>query len=328
MGKHRIDASAIPLAPKGTAIDWYQENEEYFKRANWTEVETAFVERFKRSDAASAMDLQRIKQEDNEDVQAFAERFSKIQARFPGTPEGVKVAQFRSKIHKKFDQVMAANMPETLRTAVNLARCAEDDMNNQKAQEDELNKRAREMAQTMLKHQSGKDTRTHQAKEKDNQNYYCQEKNGTYDRNNNYQSQDYRNGGYGRNYGPPPRGTPPQQRNGAVAMEIDIAQGRGRGCFKCGQPGHVARNCPGQAQRQAMMAGDAPGSKPVIGSQRPPNRVGFEVSHQSVQRPAATRRTMTRTEKQTCDELLAQASINVPPVLASLTHRLYLLRCL
>ena len=110
---------------KGTAIDWYQENEEYFKRANWTEVETAFVERFKRSDAASAMDLQRIKQEDNEDVQAFAERFSRIQARFPGTPEGVKVAQFRSKIHKKFDQVMAANMPKTLRTAVNLARCAE-----------------------------------------------------------------------------------------------------------------------------------------------------------------------------------------------------------
>ncbi len=46
---------------KGTAIDWYQENEEYFKRANWIEVETGFVERFKRSDAASAMDLQRIK---------------------------------------------------------------------------------------------------------------------------------------------------------------------------------------------------------------------------------------------------------------------------
>ena len=84
------------------------------------------------------------------------------------------------------------------------------------------------------------------------------------------------------------------------------------GCFKCGQPGHVARNCPGQAQRQAMMAGDSPGSKPVIGSQRPPNRVGFDVSHQSVQRPATTRRTMTRTEKQNCDELLAQASINLP----------------
>ena len=86
-------------------------------------------------------------------------------------------------------------------------------------------------------------------------------KHGTYDRNNNHKSQDYRNGGYGRNYGPPPRGPPPQQRNGAVPMEIDMAQGRGRGCFKCGQPGHVARNCPGQAQRQAMMAGDSPGSK-------------------------------------------------------------------
>ncbi len=32
---------------EGTAIDWYQENEEYFKRANWIEVETGFVERFK-----------------------------------------------------------------------------------------------------------------------------------------------------------------------------------------------------------------------------------------------------------------------------------------
>ncbi len=258
------------------------------------------------------MEMQRIKQEDNEDVQAFAERFSRIQARFPGTPEGVKVAQFRSRIHKKFDQVMAANMPKTLRTAVNLARCAEDDMNNQKAQEDELNKCAREMAQTMMKFQLGKDTRTYQAKEKDNQNYYRQEKNGTYNRSNNHQSQDYRNGGYGRNYGPPPRGPPPQPRNSAVPMEIDMAQGRGRGCFKCGQPGHVARTCPGQAQRQAMMAGDSPGSKPVIGSQRPPNRVGFDVSHQSVQRPATTRRTMTRTEKQNCDELLAQASINLP----------------
>ena len=42
---------------KGTASDWYQENEEYCMRANWTDVESAFVERFKRSDAASAMDL-------------------------------------------------------------------------------------------------------------------------------------------------------------------------------------------------------------------------------------------------------------------------------
>ncbi len=80
-----------------------------------------------------------------------------------------------------------------------------------------------------------------QAKEKDNHNYYRQVKNGTYDGNNNYQSQDYRNGGYGRNYGPPPRGPPPQQRIGAVPMEIDMAQGRGRACFKCGQPGHVKR---------------------------------------------------------------------------------------
>ena len=74
------------------------------------------------------------------------------------------MAQFRSKIHKKIDQVMAANMPKTLRMAVNLARCAEDDMNDQKAQEDELNKRQGEMAQTMFKNHS--DTRTNQTKEK------------------------------------------------------------------------------------------------------------------------------------------------------------------
>ena len=61
-----------------------------------------------------------------------------------------------------------------------------------------------------------------------------------------------------------------------------------------------------------MMAGDSSGSKPVIGSQRLPNRVGFDVSQQTVKRPANTRRTMTRTEKQNCDELLAQASINLP----------------
>ena len=280
--------------------------------ATWTDVETAFLERFKRSDAASAMDLQRIKQEDNEDVQAFAERFSRIQARFPGTPEGVKVAQFRSKIHKKFDQVMAANMPKTLRTAVNLARCAEDDMNNQKAQEDELYKRAREIAQTMVKNQSGKDTKTNQVREKDNHNYYRQERTGNWDRNRNYQSQDHRNDGAGRNHGPPPRGLPPQQRNGAVPMEVDMAQARGRDCFKCGRPGHMARNCPNQAPQQAMMAEDTPGSSPVIGSQRPPNRVGFDVSHQSVQRPATTRRTTIRTEPQNGDELLSRASINLP----------------
>ncbi len=69
---------------------------------------------------------------------------------------------------------MAANMPKTLRQ-----------------------QRAGEMAQTMFKNHSGKDKRTKQAKEKDNQNYYRQERNGTYDRNNNHQRQDYRNGGYG-----------------------------------------------------------------------------------------------------------------------------------
>ena len=74
---------------------------------------------------------------------------------------------------------MAANMRKTLRVALNLARCAEDDSNNKKVQEDELNKRARERAQTMVKHQSGENTRTNQAREQNNHKYYRQERETT-----------------------------------------------------------------------------------------------------------------------------------------------------
>ncbi len=60
------------------------------------------------------------------------------------------------------------------------------------------------------------------------------------------------------------------------------------------------------------MADGAPGVDAPIAMQRPPNRVGFDVTRQSVQRPQPAQRAAPRSSPMEGDALLAQASINVP----------------
>ena len=83
--------------------------------------------------------------------------------------------------------------------------------------------------------------------------------------------------------------------------------------FKCGRRGHMARECPGrQGSWQNVMAVGAPDGDAPIAMQRSPNRVGFDVTRQSVQRPQRAQRAAPRSNPLEGDALLAQASINMP----------------
>jgi hypothetical protein len=84
------------------ASDWWQERESEYLTSTWEEVQEAFLARFKRSVTSVAMDLVRMRQRPDESVRQFAERFGKLQAKFPGKNEELKVAEFTDKLLPRY----------------------------------------------------------------------------------------------------------------------------------------------------------------------------------------------------------------------------------
>jgi hypothetical protein len=87
---------------KAPASDWWQERESEYSTSTWEEVQEAFLARFKRSVTSVAMDLVRMRQRPDESVRQFAERFGKLQAKFPGKNEELKVAEFTDKLLPRY----------------------------------------------------------------------------------------------------------------------------------------------------------------------------------------------------------------------------------
>ncbi len=292
------------------ASDWFQEQETIITGGTWENAKVLFLERFCRSVLQSATDLRRIRQKADETVQQFSERISVLWAKFPTQPEEIKVGDFVGKLLPRYRMIMAYQFPKTTREAINLAKMAEEPLENEEHERQDLEERVKSRAPEKVIHEwSDKQLRPSNRPPpppKNRQRHDRQEFN-----------QDYRSDSRPSAFQPPrPQQSVPRpennfRNNSAVPMEVDMAQQRGPQCFKCGGYGHVARECRSQPQAQSNMIEKAAAVPPKIGTQRPANGVGFNVGAQSVQRPSAPRKIITPVRPDN-EALLNEVSITMP----------------
>ena len=300
------------MALKRPASLWYHRHQEELRRGTWGETKSAFIERYRPSLTQTAYALKTCRQEKDESVQQFAERYEKLVAKFPGQPEEIKVSEFVSKLLPKLEAVMVNHFVNTTKEAIEYAKRLESRQEGNALREADLEARVREALKAR-----GVQSQSNPARNA-TKPFPGAGRTGpnAYDARNN--SQDWRHDQNGmaqqRPAAPPPllqnlQAGPNTNAGGAR----NVNPPRGPECFKCGQLGHIARECPGSSgAQQAMVADGAPGSEAPIAMQRPPNRVGFDVTRQSVQRPQSAQRAAPRSNPLEGDALLAQASINVP----------------
>ena len=231
-------------------------------------------------------------------------------AKFPTQPEEIKVGDFVGKLLPRYRNVMAYQFPKTTREAINLAKMAEERLENEEHERLDLEERVRSRAPERVIHEWA--DKAH----KPSNRPPPPPKNGQ--RNRQEVSQDYRNNEQRASAFQQPRPQQPAARpqnnfrnNSAVPMEVDMAQQRSTQCFKCGGHGHMARDCRSQPPPQSNMIEKTTAATPKISTQRPANRVGFNVDAQAVQRPPAPRKIVTPVRPNN-ETLLDEASITMP----------------
>ncbi len=303
------------MALKRPASLWYHRHQAELRNGTWEETKTAFIERYRPSLTQTAYALKTCRQGKDESVQHFAERYEKLVAKFPGQPEEIKVSEFVSKLLPNLEAVMVNHFVNTTKEAIEYAKRLESRQEGNALREADLEARVREALKTRSGVPQANLARNPRTVQQANPIRAGQ---NAYDARND--TQDWRNNQPGMAQ-QRPMAPPRPLQNPQVGPNTNAGGGRnvtlpgGPECFKCGQRGHMARECPGrQGSRQNMMADGAPDGDAPIAMQRPPNRVGFDVTRQSVQRPQPAQRAAPRSNDLGGDALLAQASINVPLV--------------
>ena len=293
---------------KSPASDWFQEQEAVINGGTWDQAKALFLDHFRRRVLQAAADLRRIRQKKDEAVQQFSEGIGALWAKFPNQPEEIKVEDFVSKLLPRYRMIMAYQLPKTTREAMNIAKAAEQRLENEEHEKADLEERVRSRAPEEVIRDW---TKSNKARAEDRP---APPRGGQ--RHNNRQdfSRDYRNNSRPIAFQHPrvQQQAPNVLRsNGTAPMEVDMAQWRGPQCYACGDYGHVARECRGWQHPQSNMIEGTSMTSPKISTQRPANRVGFNVDAQSVQRPAASRRLVAPAHSGK-DALLDDAHISLP----------------
>lgn len=293
---------------KSPASDWFQEQEAVINGGTWDQAKALFLDRFRRGVLQAAADLRRTRQKKDGTVQQFSERIGALWAKFPNQPEEIKVEDFVSKLLPRYRMIMAYQFPKTTREAINIAKAAEERLENEEHEKADLEKRVRSRAPEEVIRDW---TKSNKARAEDRS---AHPRSGQ--RNNNRQdfSQDYRNNPRPSAFQQPrvQQQAPNALRsNGTAPMEVDMAQRRGPQCYACGDYGHVARECNSRPQFECNMIEGVRAALPNISTRRPANRVGFNVDAQSVQRPAAPRSLATPLHPGR-DKVLNDACISMP----------------
>ncbi len=304
-----MKVSQMGLHPKNTAEDWYWGNQVKLEAGTWNEVEIAFLKRFERSKMSYALDLQQMQQEPGEKVCAFATRFNQV-ASYLSSDKELEVLSFRDKLLPEYRERVDIAAPENMEEAVRVATRAEECMETDRRQQEALDKEVKRVLKTRTSAPAPAQQRASapvSAPRPPPMN--ARYPNGPYNTGNNYRpgsnqsnsARDDTNRGSWQTNTNTTTAAPPQQNTSsppAVRPQAgtqrqgarNLSQHQGAFCQMCGQHGHNSSNCT-SAPHQAMVVTAATGTglaadaDVTISSQRPAHRQGFDVTHQSVQRP-------------------------------------------
>ena len=271
---------------KKSARVWYDQDIRNLEVKTWDIVKEKFLKRFKPDMMRMTLQIANRRQKKDEDVRTFATDLQRMMAEVP-SHDHVRINQFINLLKPEYRERVQNQMPETMSAAVNSAIYYEsvDEQKRQRAQEAKM-LASDEMPKEMFGKEDKSKSDKHTKGRQDKPTFQLPQWQAPPARSAFQQppraSSGMQTGGI-RNFNRP--AVPWQQQNSmsqARPMDVNLADNRSSGCWNCGQPGHMAAQCPQPKQhRQAMMADRTD----HIASTRPAGRAGFNVQEARVQRP-------------------------------------------